>query len=110
MYNTQTNYPNYMPVPSTISPQLFFINTAQDLNLLPAPTGINFYYCQQENKIYSRLNQNGQIKIEEYVLKQNQNVTPPNPDLSQFENRLNKIEQFLLSKNNSQGGEPNWQL
>ena len=55
MYNTQTNYPNYMPVPTTISPQLFFINTAQDLNLLPAPNGINFYYCQQENKIYSRL-------------------------------------------------------
>lgn len=63
MYNAQTNYPNYMPVLPTISPQLFFINTAQDLNLLPAPTGINFYYCQQENKIYSRLNQNGQIKL-----------------------------------------------
>ena len=36
MYNTQTNYPNYMPVPTTVSLQLFFINTAQDLNLLPA--------------------------------------------------------------------------
>lgn len=107
MYNTQTNYPNYMPTTQMANPQLFLINAQQDLSMVPAPVGLNFYYCQSENKIYSRLNQNGQIKIEEYILRQN--APMPAVDLSQIEGRISKIEQFL-SKNNTQGGEPNWQL
>lgn len=100
--------PFYSPPSLPPTGMVFEINSSQELNAIPPMTGVNLYWCAQENKIYIRNFSNGNLETKEYYLS-----TQPLESVKQAnDNVINNILQRLsaLESKDKKGGTQEWQL
>lgn len=122
---SQMSMPMQMQMPVAPTPffmqsqgAVFNINSSNEAQNIPAQVGlVNVGICLRENTLYLKSIQNGAPVLMTYRIspidengQQDETNKKIATILEDYDARLKKIEQSLISKNDTKGGPAQWQL